>query len=98
MGLTRPPMIRADHKGTKPAPGVIATRPTTKPVEAPTRVGFLFLITSRSIQVSRAAAAETADVINAWAARPSAFRALPALKPNQPNQSIPAPSITKGIL
>ena len=34
IGLTNAPMINADQIGTKPAPGVIATRPTTRPVEA----------------------------------------------------------------
>ena len=84
--------------GTKPAPGVIATRPTTRPVEAPTKVGFLSMITSRSIHTTSAIAEAMAEVINAWAARPSAARELPALNPNQPNHSIVAPSTTNGIL
>ena len=57
--------MTAAHIGTKPAPGVMPTRPATIPVLAPISVGFLFLITSQSIQESIAAAAETPVVINA---------------------------------
>ena len=39
-----------------------------------------------------------AEVINACAARPSAFNALPALNPNHPNQRREAPRTTDGIL
>ena len=31
------PINKELHKGTKPAPGVIATKPATKPVEPPTK-------------------------------------------------------------
>jgi len=48
--------------------------------------------------VKAAAAAEMLVVTNALAANPPEVRALPALKPNQPNQSSPAPSATMGIL
>ena len=37
-------MINADQIGTKPAPGVIATSPTTRPVEAPTKALFFFIM------------------------------------------------------
>ncbi len=37
-------MTKEAQTGTNPAPGVIATRPTTSPVEAPTSVGRPFLI------------------------------------------------------
>ena len=77
---------------------MIATSPTTNPVEAPTNVVFLLFTTSINIQDRRAAAAEIAEVINACAASPSAFNALPALKPNQPNQRSVAPRTTEGIL
>ena len=77
-GLTAAPIIIADQIGTKPAPGVMATRPTTKPVEAPTRVGLPSLITSINIQDIIALALASAVVINAWAASPLAPRALPA--------------------
>src|SRR5699024_5064236 len=98
MGLTRAPMMKDAQIGTKPAPGVMATRPTTRPVEAPTSVGLPDLITSIAIQDKSAAAAEMAEVIKACAASPSAFKALPALKPNHPNQRREAPRTTNGIL
>ena len=46
------------------------------------------------IQVRAAAAAAVLVTTKALAARPPAARALPALKPNQPNQSRAAPSTT----
>ena len=58
---------------------MIATSPTTSPVAAPTKVVFPFFIVSINIQDNNAAAAEMAEVINACAARPSAFNALPDL-------------------
>lgn len=96
--MTAAPIIIADQIGTNPAPGVMATRPTTRPVEAPTRVGLPSLITSISIQDIIALALASAIVIKAWAASPLAPRVLPALNPNQPNQRIKAPRATNGIL
>ena len=91
-------MMNDDQIGTNPAPGVIATRPTTRPVDAPTRVGFPSFITSIIIHESIALALAIAVVMNACAARPFAPRALPALKPNHPNQRMNAPSATNGML
>ena len=65
IGLTSAPMINADQIGTKPAPGVIATSPTTRPVEAPTKVGFSSFITSISIHDIMALALAIAEVKNA---------------------------------
>ena len=90
--------MTAAQMGTNPAPGVMATSPTTSPVQAPTSVVFLLLSASMSIQETKAAAEAVAEVINACAASPSAFKALPALNPNHPNQSMEAPSTTKGML
>ena len=42
---------------TKPAPGVIATRPTTAPIQNPSTEGFFPFITSKNIQESPAAPA-----------------------------------------
>ena len=92
------PMIIAAQIGTNPAPGVMPTKPATKPVLAPTNVGFLSAITSQSIQESIPAAEETAVVTNACAAKPSAASAEPALNPNQPNNRINAPIATNGTL
>ena len=83
--------------GTKPAAGVIATRPTTAPVTVPSRVGRL-CIQLIIIQVKAAAAAAVLVATKALEASPPEVRALPALKPNHPNQSSPAPSATMGIL
>src|SRR4030042_236183 len=82
---------------TKPAAGVMATNPTTAPVAAPSIDG-LRLTQERIIQVKAADAAEVLVATKALDAKPPEVRALPALKPNQPNQSNPAPSTTMGIL
>src|ERR1700675_3065429 len=80
-------MSSADMGVTKPAAGVIATRPATAPEAAPSTVGLPRELHSVSIQPSAAAAAAVLVVVKAWAARPLAPSALPALKPNHPNQS-----------
>src|SRR5215212_2517586 len=82
----------------KPAAGVTATRPTTIAVAAPTAVALPTRITSRNVQTTSVAAGASIVVMNASAAIGLAASALPALNPNQPNQSKPAPSRTKGTL
>src|SRR6187455_248728 len=82
----------------KPAAGVMATRPTTMAVAAPTAVGLPDRITSRIVQTRSVAAGASIVVTNASPAIGLAASALPALKPNQPNQSSPAPSRTVGML
>ena len=52
------PINKELHKGTKPAPGVIATKPATKPVEPPTKEGLPFKYFSSSSHENIAAAAE----------------------------------------
>ena len=91
-------IINEAHIGTNPAPGVIATNPTTAPVAAPNIVGFPCSIFSISNQESNPIAAEVLVVIKACTASELAPRALPALKPNQPNHKSAAPKTTKGIL
>jgi len=88
----------ADTGVTNPAPGVIDTRPTTAPVAAPNKVGFLYRIYSIKIHESIAEAAAVFVVIKALEARFPADSALPALNPNQPNHKMPVPISTKGIL
>ena len=83
---------------TKPAAGVIATSPTTSPMAAPMAEGFLPMATSKRIKPIMAAADAMFVFISATVAMELAARAEPALNPNQPNQSILAPSKTKGIL
>ena len=81
----------------KPAAGVIATNPTTAPIHAPNADTFLPLILSKNIHVIIAEAEAIVVVAKAIAAVPLAPSDEPALKPNQPNQSIPVPKRTKGI-
>src|SRR5829696_7613564 len=76
---------------TYPAPGVIATRPTTAPTQNPTTEGFFPLNTSKNIHDKPAAAAAVLVVEKAETAKEFAPSAEPALKPNHPNQSIPVP-------
>ncbi len=79
---------------TKPAPGVMATNPTTAPIQKPRTDGFFPLSTSKNIQDSPAAAAAVLVVAKADTARVLAPKADPALNPNQPNQSRPVPMST----
>ena len=81
-----------------PAAGVIATSPTTIAVAHPTAVGLPERIMSRNVQTMSVAAGASIVVTNASPAIGLAASALPALKPNQPNQSSPAPSSTVGML
>ena len=80
------------------AAGVTATSPTTMPVAAPTAVALPVRRRSSRVQTTRVAAGASNVLAKASAAEASAARAEPALKPNQPNQSIPAPSRVNGTL
>src|SRR6266545_1018845 len=83
--------IAADTS-TKPDAGVIATRPATAPAAAPRTLGAPLCSQETVIQVSAAIAAAVFVTTNAFAASPPEASALPALKPNQPNQRSDAPS------
>src|SRR5262245_51855999 len=83
---------------TKPAPGVIATRPATAPDAAPSIVGFPFLNHSASIQPNAAVEAAVWVAMNALEASALAPSADPALNPNQPTHSIAAPTTANGRL
>ena len=83
---------------TNPAAGVMATRPTTIAVAAPTAVDFCCRTRSRMVHTTSVPAGASIVVVNARAAIPLAARALPALNPNQPNQSRPAPRSVNGTL
>ena len=72
----------------------MATNPTTAPMQAPIADGFRPHIQSKNIQPSIAQADAVLVVANARAAVPLAAPADPALKPNQPNQSMLVPSST----
>src|SRR5690606_21340644 len=79
---------------TKPAPGVMATKPTTAPIQAPIAEGFLPRNISKNTQDMAAAADAVVVVAKAYAAKALAPPADPALKPNHPSQSKPVPSNT----
>src|SRR5499426_391251 len=91
-------MISAETGPTYPEAGVIATSPATAPEAAPSTVGLPRVIHSVNIQPRAAAAAAVLVARNALTARPLASSALPALKPNQPNQSSAAPITVMGRL
>src|SRR5690348_18225531 len=85
------PMTRACIGPTKPAAGVMATRPATAPEMAPRALARPFLIHSATLQLIAAAAVAKWVATNALVASELAARALPALKPNHPTQSRQAP-------
>ena len=78
--------------------GVMATRPATTPEAAPSDVEWPSRIFSTRSQPSVAAAVATRVLTQATAAVLLAASAEPALKPNQPNHSRPAPIMTSGRL
>src|SRR5690242_15317235 len=89
------PIIIAGIGPTKPEAGVIATKPATAPLAAPSTVGFPTHSHSAITQESVAAAAPRLVATNAETASPLAATALPALKPNHPTHSKPAPVIVR---
>src|SRR5688500_9379566 len=86
------PIISAAIGVTKPAAGVMPTRPATAPAVAPSTLGRSCRIQLAVIQVSVAIAAAELVVTNALTASAPEPSALPALKPNQPNHSSAVPS------
>src|SRR6267142_428608 len=85
------PMAIADIGDTKPAAGLIATRPVTAPEIAPRVLGLPLRHHSAALQPNAAAAAPKCVATKALVARVPAESALPALKPNQPTHSRQAP-------
>src|SRR5262245_49849842 len=83
---------------TYPAAGVIATNPTTAPMQAPKAEGLRPRIASNRIHASMAAAEAVLVARKAEVASSEAASADPALKPNHPNHNIPVPRMTKGTL
>src|SRR3990172_12615035 len=86
------PMRIAAPASTKPAAGVIATRPATAPAAAPRTLGLPLCSQLMGIQVRAAMPVAGLVTTQAVTARPLAPRALPALKPNQPNHNNAAPN------
>src|SRR2546425_3117880 len=90
MPAPRPMRMDADTS-TYPDAGVIATSPATAPGGAGGSQGAPLCSHETVIQVSAAIAAAVFVTTNAFAASPPEVIALPALKPNQPNQRSDAP-------
>src|SRR5580765_4042533 len=83
---------------TKPQAGVITTRPATAPEQKPSTLGLPRDIHSAIGQTKEATAVASVVVVKALAAIPSAATALPALKPYQPTQSMPVPTMQRTML
>src|SRR5271165_2690924 len=77
---------------TNPDAGVMVASPATMPAATPSTLGLPFKFHSSVAQLKAAAAAEKCVAANALVARPPAFNALPALKPNQPTHNNPVPT------
>src|SRR5436305_791048 len=98
---TRParmPMIIDPLTSTKPQAGVITTSPATAPEQKPSTLGLPRSTHSAIAQANEATAVAMVVVINALAATTSDATADPALKPYQPTQSIPVPTIQRTML
>src|SRR5437660_2302327 len=76
---------------TKPAAGVMATKPATAPEMAPSALGLPLRNHSAPAHPIAAAAAAKCVATNALVARLPAANALPALNPNHPTHSRHAP-------
>src|SRR4051812_20820219 len=79
----------------KPQAGVTTTRPATAPEQKPRTLGFFRTMYSSAAHVNEATAVASVVVVKALAAMPSAATAEPALKPYQPTQSMPVPTMHK---
>src|SRR3954469_8428351 len=89
-------MMSAPPGVTKPDAGVMATRPATAPQAAPTTLTLRVLAYDTRTQVVATAAAGMVVTGKARGARRPAVRGAPALNPNQPNHSRPAPRTVIG--
>ena len=78
----------------KPPAGVISTQPTMIAVAAPIAVTLRPRIRSSTNQVSSAQAGVSSVLTKASTLCSPVPMPLPPLKPNQPNQSRPAPTST----
>src|SRR5437867_3100574 len=75
----------------------MATSPATAPHAAPTTLTLRLWAYAISTQLMVAAAAAVLVTTSAFAARPPAVSADPALNPNQPNHRRPAPRTVIGM-
>ena len=88
------PMMSAPTGESEPQDGVIATSPATSPEAAPNEVRCPSRKRSTRSQPMMPVVPASRVVAKTIPAAWSAPSADPALKPNQPNQSSPAPSMT----
>src|SRR6201981_826289 len=93
-------MIIAPKLLTKPAAGVIATRPVIMPLTLPRNVGLRALLAkmSHSTQVSNAQAVARLVFSTASDASAPEKYGSPPLNPFQPNHRTPAPTAARGRL
>src|SRR5882762_7095760 len=92
------PMMTAPVGSTYPHAGVITTSPPTAPEQNPSTLGLPRNAYSSIAQVNEATAVASVVLMNAFAAMPSGASALPALKPYQPTQSKPVPTMQSTML
>src|ERR1700738_3328222 len=94
------PMIMAPKLFTKPAAGVMPTRPTIIPLTAPRKVGLRSRLAkmSQSTQVSSATAVHRLVLSTASDALVPAKYGSPPLNPFQPSHRMPAPTAAIGRL
>src|SRR5438094_2407821 len=92
------PMMTAPVGSTYPHAGVITTSPPSAPEQNPSTLGLPRNAYSSIAQVNEATAVASVVVMNAFAAIPSGASALPALKPYQPTQSNPVPTMQRTML
>src|SRR4029079_2386801 len=76
-----------------PQAGVMTTNPATAPEQKPSTLGLPLIVHSMTGQTKLATAVASVVVTKALAAIPLAATALPALKPYQPTQSMPVPTM-----
>src|SRR5256712_13239251 len=91
-------MMTAPVGSTYPHAGVMTTRPPTAPEQNPSTLGLPRSAYSSIAHVNDATAVARVVTINAFAAIPSGASALPALKPYQPTQSNPVPTMQSTML
>src|SRR5437899_12852072 len=91
-------MMTAPVGSTYPHAGVITTKPPTAPEQNPSTLALPRSAYSSIAQVNEATAVASVVVVNAFAAIPSGASALPALKPYQPTQSKPVPTMQSTML
>src|SRR2546421_350296 len=91
------PIITAPVGATYPQAGVITTSPATAPEQNPSTLGLPRSAYSSMAHVNDATAVASVVLVNALAAIPSGASALPALKPYQPTQSNPVPTMHSTI-